>query len=496
MIVPILRTQTEILSQLESLTFDTSNERWTEARFYEAVNMALMDWEGRVRIPYLYSLSSGWVDGTYEYTLPAYIDAGTIQPQGRSMRYSLLLTDLDGGTWTDIQGFDVDPNSSGGQTLRLHYLTNSQARVLWWGSNGAVPTTAAVLQVSLSASTSHLTLTTKPTVGQSGYIKINGEWMQYSGTVEGPTTLTLLNLVRGMAGSTATSHATASTVAWGIAFDRGGLWGQLLDQTRAHLMEFWLSNPASREVGQYEKQMVFFQQRADAFWRKYTSARAPRIRLSRMGMGVRGHTEVLRYITTTTTATDTLVLCDGDSLTFGTGATDSYPTQLQDILGDDYDVNNQGVGGQTLTQMEADGAADLDPRVVSSRTCILCAWGGTNDIFLGDSAAVAYADYVTYCTNRRAAGWTVIAFTITPRSDAGVPGTFEASRQTFNTNVRSHWHEYADVVVDLAGHTTIGDSGDEANATYYSTDLVHMTDAGYTIVANLVANAIRILEAL
>jgi hypothetical protein len=109
--------------------------------------------------------------------------------------------------------------------------------------------------------------------------------MQYAGVTEGASTLTLTNLVRGVNGTTAASHTAPATVYWGIAMDDNGLWRQLLDQARAHLMEYWLSNPSSREVGHYEKQMVFFQQRADAFWRRYTSGRQTKFRLSRRGIG-------------------------------------------------------------------------------------------------------------------------------------------------------------------------------------------------------------------
>jgi hypothetical protein len=41
---------------------------------------------------------------------------------------------------------------------------------------------------------------------------------------------------------------------------------------------------------------------------------------------------------------------------------------------------------------------------------------------------------------------------------------------------------YADIFVDVAANSIIGDSGDEANFTYYS-DLVHLTNAGYGLIA-------------
>ncbi|MGI6270181.1 MAG: GDSL-type esterase/lipase family protein [Candidatus Howiella sp.] len=46
------------------------------------------------------------------------------------------------------------------------------------------------------------------------------------------------------------------------------------------------------------------------------------------------------------------VACVGDSITYGSGATDrsttAYPAQLQSLLGDSYDVRNFGLGGTTL----------------------------------------------------------------------------------------------------------------------------------------------------
>jgi hypothetical protein len=156
---------------------------------------------------------------------------------------------------------------------------------MWWGSNGPVPTVVPVLSAGISDTDTSLTLTTKPTVGRVGYVKVEAEWMQYAGYTEEATTLTLTNLVRGVAGSAAASHSGGVAVGWGVAMDKGGLSTQLLDQARAHLMEFWLSNPSSREVAHYEKQMVFYQNRADTFWRKYVPSRAPKLKLSRASLG-------------------------------------------------------------------------------------------------------------------------------------------------------------------------------------------------------------------
>jgi lysophospholipase L1-like esterase len=184
-----------------------------------------------------------------------------------------------------------------------------------------------------------------------------------------------------------------------------------------------------------------------------------------------------------------LMLCDGDSLTTGVGSTagQNYPLQLIGLLGSPWSVIETGVSGQTVVQMEADAATELDPQLnTQSSKKILMAWGGTNDMHFGADATTAYNSYVTYCTNRRAAGWTVVAFTVLPRSEATTPAGFEAQRIAFNLSVRSNWTTFADGICDCAADSRIGDSGDELNTTYYAGDKVHLNNTGYGIIASLV----------
>lgn len=267
---------------------DSSNERWSDANIYAAANLALSQWQGRVFVPYVYTIAGGWVAGTHEYDLPDFID-GPITPQQKHYIndwYRFTGVSDNALTWTDVLEHTVEATATGGQRLRFSYQPyEDEGRVLWWGYNGPLPTALPVTDASIDADDTSVTLTTKPVIGRSGYIKIDSEWMQYAGVTEGATTLTLTNLVRGVLGTTAASHSPGSSVTWGVAMDDNGLLRQLIDQTRAHLMEMWLSNPSSREVAHYEKQMVFYQQRADAFWRRYVSSRPTRFRLSRMALG-------------------------------------------------------------------------------------------------------------------------------------------------------------------------------------------------------------------
>lgn len=184
------------------------------------------------------------------------------------------------------------------------------------------------------------------------------------------------------------------------------------------------------------------------------------------------------------------IVFDGDSMTVGSGGQGAlnYPAYAAAGLDPRSVITNKGVGGQTLLLMESDAATDIDSLKSATLPNLLVALGGTNDLFFGADAATTYNRLVTYCTNRRAAGWKVVVFTILPRSDSA-PGSFEADRQTVNTSIRNGWATFADALADIASDTRIGDSGDETGP-YYSGDNVHPSSRGYQVIAEWAQKAI------
>ena len=187
-----------------------------------------------------------------------------------------------------------------------------------------------------------------------------------------------------------------------------------------------------------------------------------------------------------------VIVCDGDSITFGTCATAgmSYPDQLVRLLGSQWALTNSGAIGETVAQMTSTAPNLVDPCITGfDRRQIVCLFGGTNDLYFGADASTTYNRIVTYCQARQAAGWKVITFTLLPRSDGGTPVTFEADRQTVNTSIRNNWTTFADALCDVGGDATIGAPGASTNPTYYC-DGVHLTDAGYAIVAGLANTAV------
>jgi lysophospholipase L1-like esterase len=208
-----------------------------------------------------------------------------------------------------------------------------------------------------------------------------------------------------------------------------------------------------------------------------------------------------------------LLIFDGNSMTYGAGSSGisgTYPNQLIAALADPVVGGNFGVSGQETDGMIADSPAQIDPLCsFTTRTKnVVVAWEGTNDIRAGASAATAFANLKAYCQARKDVGYRVILLTIPPRSDVGTPGTFDDDRSSVNASLRADFPTsttatrvfrpgvgvtYADLLVDVAANATIGDAGDEANTTYYD-DLVHMTDAGYALVAADVRGALALLN--
>lgn len=186
---------------------------------------------------------------------------------------------------------------------------------------------------------------------------------------------------------------------------------------------------------------------------------------------------------------------DGDSLTVGyTGTGDSVASAFTDQILKQLPVTvksyNVAVVGQTIAQMTADAATQVNPLVdaaVLKNTLVV--WAGTNDIAATPGAPnTHYNNLVAYCTARRTAGYKVAVLTCLPR---GAVAQFETDRQAFNTLIRNNWATFADALVDVGNDATIGVAGAQNNVTYYQGDATHLNTAGWQIAANLAVTGIN-----
>jgi lysophospholipase L1-like esterase len=189
---------------------------------------------------------------------------------------------------------------------------------------------------------------------------------------------------------------------------------------------------------------------------------------------------------------DGTLVCDGDSLTAGTGASPAqmaYPNQLIHLSVTDQHLYNYGVTGQTIVQMIADAAAQIDILISSGTNNLVC-WGGVNDIAASVDSATVYSNIAAYCQARKAAGWTVTVCTITAAGT--ITGAKETVRQEVNASIVSNYESFADHLADLAANQYFDATDDTSNTTYYNADTVHLTNVGYGIVAGIIKAAMEI----
>ena len=278
-----LRDQEKIHGDISYRIRDTGNKRWTSEEIYRAMNDSLSLWWGKVLIPRLYTGISSWTAGTYAYSLPDYVTAPLVpQAESATSRSGVSYVDGTAETWTDVPGFSLEPDGTGGHDLRFEFPPYSlDARVLYYGNNGLVPVTAPALNAELTTAATSLVLDTVVNdIGRTGYVKVGNEYIEYAGVSDDGSNTTLSNLVRGMYEGVDATHAAATTVKFCVAVDDHRLWQQLYDQMRAYLHELFLTDASSQERSHHERQVSFYQGRADNFWKQYTSGYNPRMLLS------------------------------------------------------------------------------------------------------------------------------------------------------------------------------------------------------------------------
>ena len=190
------------------------------------------------------------------------------------------------------------------------------------------------------------------------------------------------------------------------------------------------------------------------------------------------------------------IICAGNSLTVGyhldSPATQAYPAQLDTFYHDSNTVLNEGVNGITTEQMEPLINSDITAHYDSTKKNVVIAWEIGNDIFWDGATAKAAVDsFVIYCNNVHAAGFKVYAVTLPYRNNyfMGYPVTpggddstaYTEKIKSVNTMLRNRWTTFASGLIDVAANKAFK----QYSAQYYLSDHVHLSAAGYTVVASL-----------
>lgn len=184
----------------------------------------------------------------------------------------------------------------------------------------------------------------------------------------------------------------------------------------------------------------------------------------------------------------TNIVCWGDSLTYGTGATHGstdFPTVLAGLLG--RTVSNQGVPGETSAQITTRMVADV---AHVNDICII--WMGTNDGAYTDAAA-QFASCVTHlATNTK--------YILMPRMNRAYENYPLTAHDDIVTASRLLGTTYPGHLFDVREFIVFRYSG-ASEYIYHAQDIppaslladtIHLTAAGYALVAAQLANIITV----
>lgn len=286
-----LRTYTQVLADVRSRMRDTSasNKRWSDAEILNAINDSLRSWHGRVSIPALYKpVNFRWSSNVYEYDLPVWMGEGDIVPQMERIVDIEFVGSLAHGaeTWVDLPGWTVEPSSTGGRKLRFSQPPpDAVARILYWFQPGQIAANEILSGAIDSASTSLSGTSTVDMVGQSGYIKIEQEYLQYSGVVTASGSFTLSNLVHSLLDSSGTSHTNPAAIEFCVAVPKEDLWGQLYDQVAMHLHRLFFANASPQERDMHGQMISLYENRIRDFWRRWIPVRPSRFVVNSFSTG-------------------------------------------------------------------------------------------------------------------------------------------------------------------------------------------------------------------
>lgn len=272
-----LRTQVELLNGVRNSIRDTGQARWLDSEIYRCLNGALGDWATRVKMPMVYVLPDGWDSATYEYTLPAYVRP-PIQPQ---VRFDTQPSYGGGNTWADIRSFAVESSATGDLVLRIRLFPGDpnvthEGRIIWYASNSYFPLTAPALAATISDADTSLTVNAALDVADTGWVKIENEWICYAGVTRNEDNTVLNNLQRGLEDTSALAHNSATVVYWGVCAPNQALFQQLAHQTfsKMHLMFLTDASPQERDL--HERMMLYHDNKVAESWRRY-APRAPKM---------------------------------------------------------------------------------------------------------------------------------------------------------------------------------------------------------------------------
>lgn len=167
----------------------------------------------------------------------------------------------------------------------------------------------------------------------------------------------------------------------------------------------------------------------------------------------------------------------GDSMSQGVGSETGQPYHWQLSNKSEYQWHTYAIDGGYLFSSTPITASTLNTFKLAGDN-IAIVWLGTNDInAVNRTEAQFISDLTTYCSTLKTNGWKVIVCTL-----QDFPNN-EATRLAVNTSIRTNFATYATAIADLGDDARLSDC---TNTTYFTSDQVHLKDAGHQVVASII----------
>lgn len=199
--------------------------------------------------------------------------------------------------------------------------------------------------------------------------------------------------------------------------------------------------------------------------------------------------------------TDINVVCFGNSLTQGSGATTPWPLLMEAELNpntgstdNNYCVIQKGVSAKTLANLLSDYPTVAAPFAQTGYAKnILVIQEGTNSIIGGQTAAQCLATLDELVELALADYDAVVIVTCIP--SGAITGGDETDRLAYNTGVLARASESGGIwVADPCEDAVFDEETDAQNSTYYlnpPTDATHLKNAGYVVMEPYIRTAVE-----